>query len=77
MSMFNQYAHTSSINTGNDTWSQIKAPLFKHWILDTGKEIHAWDFIQGNMVLKWQLQYIAVRCNTNGSIITVCSNNKL
>jgi len=42
-----------------NTWSQIKPPSFKHWVLDTGKEINAWAFIQGNTVqLHGRVMYV-------------------
>jgi len=33
-----------------NTWSRIKASSFKCQVLDTGKEINAWAFIQENTV---------------------------
>jgi len=33
-----------------NAWSRMKPPSFKHRVLDTGKEINVWAFIQGNTV---------------------------
>jgi len=54
-----------------NVWSRLKPPLFKRWVLDTGKEINAQAFIQGNVVHKIMCSVIIYSNRTINNIICI------